>query len=217
MANYGTDFEDMDYASPKPKPAGNPALAGRAPSREDLDAELTGTQQRLAEIRETQEQLERTRAAIEEMRRRRAEFAQGRTEMLQSLTHGVALLEKAEHDARTDAEQMARSLAGLREALAGVEQLHEQAWTNATWEQELSRALATIDNARNEYLGARRKWPLLDGKDPRLAASPAPARTPALHELPISQLCRIGLALTWPVALVTLAALGLFVFLLLRR
>ena len=45
---------------------------GRAPTREELDSQLTATQQDLAKLREAQEQLERAKAAIEEMRRRRA-------------------------------------------------------------------------------------------------------------------------------------------------
>ena len=72
MAFEGTDFEDTDYSKPRPS-----ATPGRAPTREELDSQLTGTEQHLAKLRETQEQLERARIALEEMRRRRAEFAAG--------------------------------------------------------------------------------------------------------------------------------------------
>ena len=52
-----TDFVDTDcYSNPRSASASTP----RAPSREDLDAQLTGTQQQLAKLREAQDQLERT-------------------------------------------------------------------------------------------------------------------------------------------------------------
>ena len=113
MAFDGTDFVDTDYSSPRTGTTGP-----RAPSREELDAQLTGTQQQLAKLREAQDQLERTRAAVEEMRRRHAEFTAGRTETLQSLTRGIGLLEKSEQDSRRDAEQLSRTLEGLRASLA---------------------------------------------------------------------------------------------------
>jgi septal ring factor EnvC (AmiA/AmiB activator) len=211
MALDGTDFVDTDYGATRPAPG------GRAPSREELDAQLTGTQQQLAKLREAQEQLERTRAAVEEMRRRRAEFSNGRAEMLQSLTRGLGVLEKSELDARRDAEQLARSLEGLRGALAEVERLNENAWTAETWEQELTRALTAVENARMEYNTARLKWPVLDGKGAGTVSDPVSAPVPALTSLSLGQLCRLGLALTWPIALVALVALGVFVLILLRR
>lgn len=212
MAFDGTDFVDADYSSPRATPP-----ATRAPSREELDAQLTGTQQQLAKLKEAQEQLERARAAVEEMRRRRSEFALGRTEMLESLTRAIGVLQKSEHEARQSAEQMSKSLVGLKEALGNVEQLNEQAWSAENWEQELTRALTTIENARMEYSSARITWPILDGKGPGLTPVPEAAPPMSLAHLPPAQLFRIGLALTWPVALVGLLALGVFVMLLLKR
>ena len=105
MALDGTDFVDTDLrtpggSSPRLATAGQAGAAGatvsgRAPTREELDSQLTATQQDLAKLREAQEQLERAKAAIEEMRRRRAEFQTGREEMLQNLLRGVSLLEQA--------------------------------------------------------------------------------------------------------------------------
>ena len=201
MAFDGTDFVDADVSPTRTPPAGN-----RAPTREELDAQLTGTQQQLAKLKEAQDQLERARAAVEEMRRRRSEFANGRGEMLQSLTRGIGILEQSEHEARQNAEQMAKSLVGLREALGAVEQLNEQAWTAETWEKELTRALTTIENARREYLGACRSWPVLDATstEEKAGAGRKPDPIQGLASLPMMSLCRLGLALTWPVAVAAL-------------
>ena len=64
---------------------------------------------------------------------------------------------------------------------------------------------------------ARITWPILDGKGPGLTPVPEAAPSMNLANLPLAQLFRIGLALTWPVALVGLLALGVFVLLLLKR
>ncbi len=216
MPYDGTDFEDTDYTAPR---AAAPApTAGRAPSHEELSGQLTSTEQQLAKLRETQEQLERTRAALEEMRRRRGEFSHGRIEMLQALTRGVGLLEQGELKARRDAEQQAKTLVGLREALANVERLNEQSWTDGTWERELTHALTTIENARLEHNAARLKWPVLDGKTPaELEKETVAGGLASLTELPLGKLCKLGLALTWPIAAVALLALAVFLMVLLRK
>ena len=216
MPYDGTDFEDTDYTAPR---AAAPApTTGRAPSHEELSGQLTSTEQQLAKLRETQEQLERTRAALEEMRRRRGEFSHGRTEMLQALTRGVGLLEQGELKARRDAEQQAKTLVGLREALANVERLNEQSWTDGTWERELTHALTTIENARLEHNAARLKWPVLDGKTPaELEKETVAGGLASLTELPLGKLCKLGLALTWPIAAVALLALAVFLMILLRK
>ena len=191
----------------------------RPPTREELDSRVTETQQRLMELKRAQEGLERERAALEEARRRRTEFQTGREEILQSLTRGVGFLEEAEFNARRDAEQMARTLGELREALTKVQSLHDDTWTQENYNVELTRALTVIDNARMEWNAARLKWPLLNGPPPEEDEDSAAGKSagPSLDSLGFLQLCKIGLAVTWPLAIVALAALGVLIFILLGR
>lgn len=175
-------------------------------------------QQKLAELKRVQEELERERAALEEARRRRTEFQTGREEMLHNLARGVGLLEEAEFTARRDAEQMAKTLNDLREALAKVQAIKDETWTEENWNLELTRALTVIENSRMEWNSSRLKWPLLNGET---AATPAGA-TPKNVDSPLAgksfaELCKLGLALTWPLAVVALLALGVFALLLLRK
>ena len=225
MALDGTDFVDTDLrtpggSSPRLATAGQSASGsvGRAPPREELDSQLTATQQDLAKLREAQEQLERAKAAIEEMRRRRGEFQTGREEMLQNLLRGVALLEQAEMNLRRDAVQMGRTLDGLRGALTNVQGLNEQTWTDTTWETELARALAAIENARMEWNQARLAWPVLEsGSSAPGQNSPASTAVSPLAGLSAAQLARLGLAFNWPVALLGLGVFALAVVLALKR
>jgi hypothetical protein len=225
MALDGTDFVDTDLrtsggSSPRLATA-SPSMSGatgRAPTREELDSQLTATQQDLAKLREAQEQLERAKAAIEEMRRRRGEFHTGREEMLQNLLRGVALLEQAEMNLRRDALQMGRTLEGLRGALGNVQGLNEQTWTDTTWETELARALAAIENARMEWNQARLAWSVLE-EGSAVAGQPTGSAAPVslLTGLTTAQLVRLGLAFNWPVALLGLGVFALAVVLALKR
>ena len=212
-----TEFVDHDF-----QPHQSLASASqfqRAPTREEVDSKVAEAQQKLTELRRTQEELERQRASLEETRRRQIEFQTGRQEAIQNLTRGLGLLEEAEFGARRDAEQMAKTMTELRDALAKVEAIHQEGWTQVNFEGELTRALTTLENARMEWNSARLKFPLLSGQAPESKAEPAAsAPGPALvaaHSF--GELCRLGLALTWPLALVALLTGAALCLLLLRH
>src|SRR6266540_1534283 len=157
-------------------------------------------QTKLAELRRAQQELEQERSDLEETRRRQSEFTRGRQEMQQHLTRGIGLLEEAEFAARRDAEQMAKTLAELRDALGKVESIQEEAWTRDNLQTELTRALTAIENARMEWNSARLKFAILDGQVAPPAAEVAAPESFAqqlLRERSYAELCKMGLALTW--------------------
>lgn len=221
-----TDFIDRDFQAGQQATATQavslPAHAGgqRPPSREELDSRVSEAHNRLAELKRAQEVLERERAALEEARRRRAELHTGREEMLEHLTRGVALLEEAEFNARRDAEQMARTIEDFRAALGKIQAIQEAGWTEENYNIELTRALTSIENARMEWNSARLKWPVLSGA-PGAAAGSAASAGPGLQGLlashSLAEMCKLGLALTWPLALVGLLSVLLFLYLILNR
>ncbi len=225
-ANFDpSEFIDDDFQSsrksaqnPFSQPAASPASeASRAPSREEVETRVTEMQQKLAELRQTQQELERERSALEELRRRQIEFTTGRQEMLQHLTRGVGLLEEAEFAARRDAEQMAKTLADFRDHLGKIQAVQEADWTKDNLNVELTRALTIIENARMEWNAARLKFPVLSGPTEGEGAAGTPAAGSPVHQLleqrSYAELCKMGLALTWPLVLTGLA---IFVVWLLR-
>jgi hypothetical protein len=215
-----TEFVDGDLQGQKSTYAATAGAAGpalRAPSREEVETKVAEAQQKLAELKRAQEQLEHERAALEETRRRQMEFHAGRQEMIQHLTRGLGLLEEAEFNARRDAEQMSRAMVDLRDALTKVEAIHEETWTRDNFNIELTRALTTLENARMEWNGARLRFPLLAAMVHE--GPPSPTQDGAPHGLfatySFGELCRLGFALTWPLAAVAVAAI-LLMFLLRR-
>ena len=214
-----TEFVDTDFQthkSPFAAPAGDPL---RAPTRDDVDRKVVEAQQKLAELKRAQENLERERSSLEELRRRQNEFQTGRQEMIHNLTRGLGLLEESEFNTRREAEQMVKTIADFREALVKIEAVHDETWTKENFSVELTRALTAIENARMEWNTARLKLPALSPealKQDEVEAAPQPAASP-LASLGFGQLCKIGLAMTWPLVLVALVALGVFVAVLLRH
>jgi hypothetical protein len=217
-----TEFIDGDFEG---RPSPHSAAAGalpfpRAPSREEVDSKVSETQQKLTELRRAQEELERERAALEETRRRQLEFQTGRQELTQNLTRGVGLLEEAEFGARREAEQMSKALIDLRDALGKVEAIREETWTRDNFNLELTRALTTLENARMEWNAARLKFELLAGARPdtEKASATADLGQPArLLNCSFGELCRLGFALTWPIAAVILLGFLLLAGFQLRR
>lgn len=214
------DFVDDDFQARKTQSAAGsaPGQPARAPTREEVDTRVADTQQKLIELKRAQEELERERSALEETRRRQMEFQTGRQEMIHNLTRGLGLLEEAEFTARRDAEQMAKTIADFRDALTKIESVHEETWTKDNFNVELTRALTAVENGRMEWNTARLKFPVLTGE--KATATAAPGEQPAQEALPLSnrsfgELCKLGLALTWPLVLVALAALGVFIAILL--
>jgi hypothetical protein len=216
------DFVDDDFQARKTQAASSPSgLPPRAPTREEVDSRVADTHQKLAELKRAQEELERERSALEETRRRQMEFQTGRQEMVHNLTRGLGLLEESEFTARRDAEQMAKAIADFRDVLSKIESVHEETWTKDNFSVELTRALTAVENGRMEWNTARLKFPILSGEKPTTAAAAA-GETTAPEAFPVGnrsfgELSKLGLALTWPLALIALAALGVFVAILLSH
>jgi hypothetical protein len=212
-----TEFIDTDFQAHKSPGHGGDSL--RAPTREEVDRKVVEAQQKLAELKHAQQELERERSTLEELRRRQLEFQNGRQEIMQNLTRGLGLLEEANFNARRETEQTNKILSDFREALQKVEAIHDETWTKENFNVELTRALTAVENARMEWNTARLKVPVLAGenaKKPEVEHVQAPAALP-LAQLSFGQLCKIGLALTWPLLIVALGALGAFIAILLLR
>jgi septal ring factor EnvC (AmiA/AmiB activator) len=217
-----TEFVDTDFQTHK-SPFATPASASdplRAPTRDEVDRKVVEAQQKLAELKRAQENLERERSSLEELRRRQSEFQTGRQEMIHNLTRGLGLLEEAEFNTRREAEQMVKTIADFRDALTKIEAVRDETWTKENFSTELTRALTAIENARMEWNTARLKLPALSPealKKTEVESAPPTTAASPLTSLSFGQLCKIGLAMTWPLVLVALGALGIFIAILLRH
>src|SRR5271169_5324116 len=215
-----TEFVDTDFQSHKPPFAAPANDMLRAPTRDEVDRKVVEAQQKLAELKRAQDSLERERASLEELRRRQSEFQTGRQEMIHNLTRGLGLLEEAEFNQRHEAEQMVKTIADFRAALAKIEAVRDETWTKENFSTELTRALTAIENARMEWNSARLKLSALSPealKKTEVETAPQNNTPSPLTSLSFGELCKIGLAMTWPLVLVALGALAVFILILQRR
>jgi len=216
-----SEFVDDDFRSARAAQKGvGVAVAtdpNRAPSREEVDSKVGQMQEKLAELKRVQQELERERSLLEETRRRQVELSTGREEMLQNLTRGIGLLDEAEFAARRDAEQMSKTLTELRDALTKIQGINEESWSKDNLSVELTRALTVVENGRLEWNAARLKFPILSTPtvttDPAVQPGVDNSLPNMLQQQSWAQLCKLGLALTWPVAL---TAIAIVVVILLR-
>ncbi|MCD6339562.1 MAG: hypothetical protein J7M29_09325, partial [Verrucomicrobia bacterium] len=128
-------------------------------------------------------------------------------EVAEKLARAAAELSAAEAEARREADRLARTVAGLREALEKVRAIDESRWTKETYQRELSHALTTIEFARMEWNAAAREYPQLEGKSAERADSARPGIMERVEGVSFWTLARIGLGLTFP--LWALGAIGL--------
>ncbi len=224
-----SDFVDPDYerlrqtggTAPTLGTAAGASAGGRPMSRDEISQQVTAAQQALVELKRRQEDLERERAQLEEARRRRIEYEQGREEMLTHLTRGIALLDEAEQSSRRETEQMSRTLIDLRSAIDKVSALNETAWGAEVYHTELTKALTTLESARMEWNSAQVKWPVLAPKSPASGGgdpfSSPEESAPLFQGKSPGEMARLGLALTWPVALAVLVVGTILAIVLTRR
>lgn len=174
--------------------------------REELDNQATSLQTKLAELNRAREKLEREKATVEESRRRFTEFETGREEMMHEITRSLGLLEEAQMDAQREAEQMARTMDDLRDALSKVETLEDVDTHDEQWKVLLTRNLTTIENARMELNSARLKWSLLTSAQEAFSPPLITTASDSPNGIPLpgsfGELCLWGLAFTWPILLI---------------
>ena len=64
------------------------------PHQEEVDWKLQQAREHLLTLRRQQDELEPQKAELEELRRKQEEYSRGRAEMVESLTRGMAILER---------------------------------------------------------------------------------------------------------------------------
>jgi hypothetical protein len=90
-----------------------------------------------------------------------------------------------------------------------LQAVNEESWTKDNFNVELTRGLTVIENSRMEWNSARLKLPVLSGEAMQQAEADkagAEASHSPLADIDFLDLCKLGLAITWPLALILLAA-----------
>ena len=179
---------------------------------EGIGAELQQRQHELISLQRQQQELEQRKRQLEELNTRRMELVQGQREIRDSLLRAVVILERAESQSRKEVEQMHETRQVFSEQLSEINNIDPSEWSAAGIEQELSKALAKVDQAQAIYTQSRAKLDALRGRDLEPTtedATPSSDSTTPSSDSFVANFAR-GLAFNLPLILSLLAALILY-------
>ncbi len=120
-------------------------------SADDLNTKVQHAQDVLLDLERRREQIERQKRQLEELRKKQHEFEEGQHEIQEKLTRGVVLLERQEFELKRETEQIQIIREQFADQLSVVESIQAQEWDSNNLEEELTRALASIDQAKSVY------------------------------------------------------------------
>lgn len=193
----------------KPRPAPRHA--------EEINDQVANAHQELERLRQRQQMLEREKGELENLRSKQQKFQDHRKELLGHLQQSVVKLEAHE----LNAEQL-RELAGAtRKQFSGfvaeLQRLKEEEWSEETLGDELTRALALLDNVRIEYNKGLSRIEALISSRPESAGKDVPgpvlfeSRAGGFQTKGFSYWFMAGLAASLPLIIVMTILLSLLV------
>ncbi|NCZ96894.1 hypothetical protein EBZ02_07040, partial [bacterium] len=122
---------------------------------ENISQELQQRQQELILLQRQQQELEQRKRQLEELNTRRNELTHGQREIRERLLRAIVILERAEGQSRKEVEQMHETRQTFSEQLAEINAIEPSEWSPSSIEEELSRALAKVDQAQAVYTQSR--------------------------------------------------------------
>jgi len=138
---------------------------GSGGAMENIGQELQQRQQELIHLQRQQQELEQRKRQLEELNTRRTELLHGQREIRERLLRAIVILERAEGQSRKEVEQMHDTRQTFSEQLAEINNIDPAEWSPSSIEEELSRALAKVDQAQAVYTQSRAKLDALRGRD----------------------------------------------------
>jgi chromosome segregation ATPase len=130
-------------------------LLSRPNSSDDITEKVQRAQEELLELKRKQEEIEGQKRELEELKRQQIEFREGRREILEKLTRGLVVLERQEVELKREVEQVDQTRRTFEEQLQEIQGVNPEKWEHHRLAEELTRALAKIDQAQALYAQSR--------------------------------------------------------------
>lgn len=120
-------------------------------SVDDLNLKVQQAEEVLLDLERRREQIERQKRQLEEIRRKQYEFEEGQRVTVERIKRGLVLLTQQEFELKRECEEVGMIRDSFANHLRHLEAIRPQLWDPANLEDELTRALATIDQAKGSY------------------------------------------------------------------
>jgi hypothetical protein len=151
LTRPGATSREKDPAAEAGAERGDPEGGRLTRHREDTSHRVAGAMRDLEMLRRKQEALAKEKDQIEDLARKQEAYERGKREMVDALAASTVSVEKEEVQAVRLAELLGTTRASFADALAELKAINEDTWPDATFEEELNRALAVVENARALY------------------------------------------------------------------
>ncbi len=183
--------------------------------KEEINGQVASKLDELERLRSRQEALEREKSSLEHLRSNQEKYEAGKREMLDHLQQSLVSLEREGILLNQRLELLTNTEKRFKELLSGIQKFNEEQWPTDSvgFREELTKALAVIDNSRKEYNKDLARVDVLrenrNGMLPEdrtlfyndIAGQPARTRS-------FSEWMLIGLAVSLPVAIVLAVLIG---------
>lgn len=154
-------------------------LSRMAKHKEVVEENVSVAAQELERLRQKQENLEKEKRELEELRKKQTEYERGKREIVDRLAQTLITLEKEELHAEKMLETLGATRKRFRTWLSDIENINEEEWGDQRFRDELSRALARIEDVRMEYNKAMAKIETLSREEQQ---SPGVRNEPVIFE-----------------------------------
>lgn len=124
---------------------------------EELNLQIEQAQRLLMEHERQLDDLSRQKHLLEDIKRKQIQVDEGLRVITENLHRGLVVLEGQEHQIRKEIEQVEFVRHGFSEQLDLVRQINPNQWNSKNPLEELTRALAILDQARLVYEQSRSK------------------------------------------------------------
>ena len=226
----GTDFFDDDLTRVNEKAAQEerekrPGMEratetshGRlAHHKEELAGKVSNSSNELERLRRIQAELEREKAGLESLSRKQEEYERGKQEMIEKFDRSLVLIEKEEMQATQMVEIMSSMRQRFRDTLTELRKIDEDRWPEDKVPDELNKALAVVDDAREVYKKGLAKieaagWQNAGTKRPEALSYDSGTENPGAKN-GFGYWLKVGLAVTLPLTVVIIVLFVVYLIL----
>jgi len=214
----GNEAENS-VASPRsePIPVEDLNLTPLTQRKEEINGQVASKMDELGRLRSRQEALEREKVSLEQLRSSQEKYETGKREMIDHLEQSLVSLEREEVLINQRLELVSETEKHFKELLTGMRGFTEEQWPSDStgYREELSKALAIVDNARKEYNKALARVDVLrEGRNEGLEGKPllyGDMLGQSVPERSFADWLKVGFAVSLPVTVVLAVLIGVLI------
>jgi hypothetical protein len=150
-----------------PPPAAAPTDGSSA---NELDLKVQRYEEQLLDLKRQQDEIARQKRELDELSRKQREFDDGKRDIVEKLTRGLVILEREELEVKRELEQIKSVRHGFADHLNQVEGLNPSEWSSEELPNELTKALARVDQAKTVHNQSRARLTALRQSEENAAA-----------------------------------------------